>query len=181
MIATKLDPIGRRYLDATGLPIRIEATDVVRPDAIMFDADTIAVAVDADLAVMMNVAVIHATAGPDPDPTTAVQLHYAIVDDPSRSLMSVDRTALRGAPILFDRKIADRHIGCSAFERKHDRGHLDFMVRRGVDKVDHSGAVVDVEPIACERVLAHHSGHRLVVYEQCVRTIAGWRGGQAFA
>jgi hypothetical protein len=100
MIATELDPVSQRYLGAAHLPTGIEATGVVPPDAIMFDADTsaVAVAVDADLAIMMNVAVIHATAGSDPDPTTAVQLHHAIFDNPSRSLMSVDRTALRGLP-----------------------------------------------------------------------------------
>ena len=60
MIATERDATALRDLDPAGLPFRIEAIDVVRPDAVALDEDILAVAFDADLAIMMNVAVVHA-------------------------------------------------------------------------------------------------------------------------
>src|SRR5712692_8894607 len=118
MIATKRDPVTFRDLRSAGLPSGIEAINVVRPNAVVFDADILTVAFDADLAVMMNVAVAHATAGPDADPGTAVQTHLAVFDGPSGSLPGVDRALLRGTRKLLDRHVADRHVGCRAFERK---------------------------------------------------------------
>src|SRR5260370_32718603 len=73
MIATKRDPVTFRDLGSASLPGGIEAINVVRPNAVVFDADILAVAFDADLAVVMNVGVGHATAGPDANPSTAVQ------------------------------------------------------------------------------------------------------------
>ena len=40
-------------------------------------------ACDADLAVVMNIAVAHATAGPDADPCPTVPAHLAVLDRPS--------------------------------------------------------------------------------------------------
>ena len=47
MIATERNAGTFRDLDAAGLPFRIEAIDIVRPDALELDADLFAVAFDA--------------------------------------------------------------------------------------------------------------------------------------
>src|SRR5262249_741253 len=151
------------------------------PDAVVLDADILSVAIDADLTIVMNVAAMHASAGTDADPSSAIQLHQAIFDSPSRSLMSVNRAFLRGTSISLDSDITDEHIGGGARERKHGRGHLDLMVRRIIDYVDPACMIVDIELIAGQRILARNLRQRLIVHEQCVRTIAGGSAGQAFA
>jgi len=78
MITAERDAITQRDLGASGLPTRIEAIDIVRPDPVALDPDIIAVAFDADLAIMMNVAVMHASPGPDADPGTAVDPATAV-------------------------------------------------------------------------------------------------------
>src|SRR3979490_3193964 len=116
MIATELDAVTFRDLDSAGLPVGIEAIDVVRPNAAVLNADILAVAFDADLAVVVNVAVAHATAAPAPDTGAAVQAHLAVFYGPSDALAGMDRALLRGTRKLLDRDVADRHVGCCAFE-----------------------------------------------------------------
>src|SRR5258708_34085893 len=118
MIATKRDPVTFRDLGSASLPGGIEAINVVRPNALVFDADIFAVAFDGDLAVVMNVGVGHATAGPDANPSTAVQTCLAVFDYPSSTFPGVDSPSLRSACELLDRDVADQHVGCRAFERK---------------------------------------------------------------
>src|SRR5690349_7353279 len=105
MIATKRHSIAYRNLDAAGLPGRVETVDVVRPDAIVLDADIVAVAFDADLAVVVDIAVPHAAAGPDTDARTAVQADLASFDGPSRPFAGVNGALLRGAGELLDREV----------------------------------------------------------------------------
>src|SRR5262249_42019535 len=118
VIATKRDPVTFRDLDSTGLPGGIEAIDVVRPNAAILDADFLAVAADSELAIVVNVAVTHATAGADADTGPAVQAHFAVFYDPSGALAGVDRAFLRTIRKLLDRDVADRHVGRCAFESK---------------------------------------------------------------
>src|ERR1700757_1913150 len=75
MIPAECDLIAYRNLGATCLPLWIEPPDVVRPNAVVLDANISAVAIDTDLTIMMNVAAMHASVGPDADPDSAVQLH----------------------------------------------------------------------------------------------------------
>src|SRR5882757_4416838 len=118
MIATKHDPVTFSDLDAAGFPSGIEAIDVVRPNSVVFDVDAPAVAFDADLPVVMDVAGAHATAGSNADPGTTVQTNIAVFDGPSGTFPGVDRTLLSGTRELLDRHVTDRHVGCRAFERK---------------------------------------------------------------
>src|ERR1700755_2603942 len=96
MIAAKRDSVTFRDLDSTGLPAWIEAIDIVRPDVVALDADVIAVASDTKLAIVVNVAVTHATAGPDADTVAAVQARLAVFHDPPGAFDGVDRALLRG-------------------------------------------------------------------------------------
>jgi hypothetical protein len=63
-------PVAYGDLCAARLPGGIEALGVVRPDVVVLDPDTLAVAHDTDLAVVMDVAVAHhaavATSIPEP-------------------------------------------------------------------------------------------------------------------
>src|SRR6266404_493768 len=176
MIATELDAVTFRDLDSAGLPVGIEAIDVVRPNA-----DILAVAFDADLAVVVNVAVAHATAAPDADTGAAVQAHLAVFYGPSDALAGMDRALLRGTRKLLDRDVADRHVGCCAFERKYRDRQFDFSVRRVVDEINLAAGVIDVEFVACQCALARHFGQRPIVDEQRLGLIAGRRAWQAFA
>src|SRR5262245_51319606 len=136
MIATKRDPVTLGDLDAAGLPVGIEAMDVVRPNAAILNKDILAVASDADLAIVVNVAVTHATAGPNADTSAAVQADLAVFYGPPGAFTGVDCALLRGTRILFNRDVADRHVGCCAFQRKQRDRHLDLSVRRVVDEIN---------------------------------------------
>lgn len=181
VIAAKQDPVTFRDLDSAGLPSGIEAVDVVRPDAVILDTNILTVAFDADLAVVMNVAVVYATAGPDADPGAGVQSHLAILDVPSDTLAGVDCALLRSARKLLDRQIAYRYVGCRTFEGKERGCRLELAVCRVVDEIGLAASVVDIEFSAREGVLAHHSGQRPVVQKQRLGLIAGGGAGQALA
>src|SRR5215475_695724 len=118
LIFTERDADALGDLGSARLPVRVEAVDVVRPDAIALDEDMIAVAADADLSIVMNVAITHATACPDIDSSPAVQPGDAIFYCPSGALIRVDRAFLRWTPILLYREVADHHIGCVTLEGK---------------------------------------------------------------
>src|SRR5215211_2238456 len=148
MIAPKRDAITYRDLDSARFPRGIEAMDVVRPNMAVLDADIPAVALDADLAVVVNIAVAHATAASDADPGAAVEAHLAVVHGPAGALAGVDGALLRGTGKLLDCDVADQNVGRSALERKGGNRQLDRPVRRIIDEIDPAARVIDVELVA---------------------------------
>src|SRR5262245_64068611 len=118
MIAAKRDSVAFCDLDSTGLAAWIEAKDIIRPDAVALDADVIAVASDTELAIVVNVAVAHATAGPDADTVAAVQARLAVFNGPPGAFDGMDRTLLCGTRKLLDYDVTDQPVGCCAFDSK---------------------------------------------------------------
>src|SRR5262245_21911928 len=181
MIAAKRDSVTLRDLDSTGLPAWIEAIDIVRPDAVTLDENIVAGASDPELASVVNVAVAHATAGPDADTVGAVQSQLAVFHDPPGAIDGVNRARLRSGGELLGRDVDDRHIGGGTFERKRSDCHFDPSVSRVVAEINLATVIIYVEFAACQDALARHSGQRPVVDEQCIWVIAKRRGWHAVA
>src|SRR5262252_8247589 len=111
-------------------------------------------ACDADLAVMMNIAVADATAGPDPTP--AVPAYLAVLDDPPRALAGMDRTLLRDTGIFLDRYVAYQDVAGSAFERKGCNRGLDFAAGRIIGEIDSLAGVVEIKLVGSNAVFVQY-------------------------
>src|SRR5215475_11513543 len=119
----------------------------------------------------MDIAVAHATAGADANPSPAVPAQLATLDHPSGAFGRLDCSFLRNARIFLDGQVLDQDVARRAFERKGADSGLDLAVRRIIDKIDLGIAVIEIESVAIETVLAQDLMQRLVVDEYTFRQI----------
>src|SRR5882724_6686026 len=166
VIAAKDDTITQGDLHTTGFPPRRESADIVRPDPIGLDQDVSACACNADLAVVMNVAATYQTACSGCDPSRTVQAQFAVLDNPSHDVLSLDRPLLSDARILLDSHVSDQHVGRPALEREHGHRGFDLAAGRVVGEIDAGAGVIEVEPACLHVVLAQHLDEGLVVDQQ---------------
>ena len=169
VIAQKRDPVTFCDLDSSGLPSGIEAVNVVLPNAVALDADVSTIALDADLAIVMNVAVAHAAANPDADPSTAVQAYLAVLDSPSGAFARVDRSFLRNARIFLDSYVPDQDVARHAFERKGGDGGLNLAVPRIIGEIDVAVGIIEIEFVTLETGFTQYLKQRLIVNEHTFR------------
>src|ERR1700730_2717916 len=154
MIAAKDDIITQDDLHAAGFPLEVETMDVVRPDPVILDENIPAPAPNTHLAVVMNVAASHAAACSDHDSSPAVQAHFAVLDDPARSSLTVDCPLLGDARVLLDDHVSDQHVRSCAFEPEGSHRGLDFVPRRIIGEIEASARAVEIEPARLNAFLA---------------------------
>src|SRR5215472_831305 len=136
---------------------------------------------DADLTIVMNVTVAHATAAPDPDPGPAVPAHLAVFDRPCGAFGRLDRTFLRNARIFLDSHVPDQDVARHAFERKGGDSGFNLAVARLIGEIDLPVGIIEVECVALETVFTQDLMQRLIVDEHAFRQIARWLSAYALA
>ncbi len=96
----------------------------------------------------MNVAAAYPTSCYDRDPSRTVQAQFAVLDNPSHDVLSLDRPLLSDARILLDSHVSDQHVGRPALECECSHRSLDLATGGVIGEIDASTRVIEVE-LAC--------------------------------